>query len=141
MRIKLRTWDEVVTLAKKHGDFTKRNDGTVMAFSLTVDDLPWGRHTEVVDVDSYNDYLVLNASGDNCWFVHSYMIDDTSTTSDDLLRYGKIITDDVYGSVTTNFGKQQVVRIRLIAYESELWYHKMVDGDVVERRKVGMANA
>lgn len=141
MRIKLRTWDEVVTLAKKHGDFTKRNDGTLMAFSLTVDDLPWGRHTEVVDVDSYNDYLVLNASGDNCWFVHSYMIDDTSTTSDDLLRYGKIITDDVYGSVTTNFGKQQVVRIRLIAYESELWYHKMVDGDVVERRKVGMANA
>lgn len=141
MRIKLRPWDEVVTLAKKHGDFTKRNDGTVMAFSLTVDDLPWGRHTEVVDVDSYDDYLVLNASGDNCWFVHSYMIDDTSTTSDDLLRYGKIITDDAYGSVTTNFGKWQAVRIRLIAYESELWYHKMVDGDVVERRKVGMADA
>lgn len=140
MRIKLKPWDEVVMLAKKHGDFTERDDGTVTAFGLMVDDLPWGHCTETVDVDSDDDYFVLNASGDNCWYVHSYMIDDTSTTSDDLLRYGKIIADDAYGGVTTNFGKRKAVRIRLISYNSDLYYHKMVDGDVVECRKVGRAD-
>lgn len=138
MMIKLKPWDEVVSLSKKYGDFAKRNDGSVAAFGLTVDDLPWGRSTKIVDANTYGDYFVLNASGDNCYYVHPYMImDDVSITSDDLLRYGEVIIDDAYASVVTEFGKRQAVRIRLIAYDSELWYHKMVDGDVVDFKRVG----
>lgn len=55
--------------------------------------------------------------------------------SDDVLRYGKIVTDDdvLWG----NHG----VRIRLISYDGDLYYHKMVNGDVVECRKVGRVDA
>lgn len=139
MKIKLKPWDEVVRLCKEHGDIvTEQYNGTVMAFNLTEDDLPWGRHTEVVDIVSDDDYLVLNASGDNCWFVRSYMTDNVS---DDLLRYGEVVTDDAYASVVTEFGKRRAVRIRLISYAGMIWYHKMVEGDVVECRKVGRVDA
>ena len=53
--------------------------------------------------------------------------------SDDVLRYGKIVTDDdvLWGN--------HAVRIRLISYDGDLYYHKMVNSDVVECRKIGMA--
>lgn len=133
MKIKLKPWDEVVSLSKKYGDFTEYDDGSVAAFSLTVNDLPWGQCTELIEVDAYGDYFVLNTSGDNCWFVHPYMIEQDSSISDDLLRYGEIITDDQIYSPN--------IRIRLISYDGMIWYHKMRDGNVVDCRYVGTVNA
>lgn len=142
MKIKLKPWGEVVALTKKRGNFvTECDDGTVVAFGLTADVLPWGQYTEAVGVNTDGNYFVLNKSGNNCRRVHPYMIDSTPPTSDDLLRYGKVIADDAYGSIATNFGKRQAVRIRLIAYDGKLWYHKMVDGNVVDFRRVGTADA
>lgn len=51
----------------------------------------------------------------------------------DILRYGTVITDDNFNHYFT--------RIRLISYNGELYYHKMVAGDVVECRKVGRVDA
>ena len=139
MKIKLKPWDEVVSLSKKYGDFTEYDDGSVAVFSLTVNDLPWGQCTELIDVDAYGNYFVWNASGDNCWFVHPYMIEQDSSISDDLLRYGEMFVDE--NMLLSNDDAHDHIRIRLISYGGMIWYHKMVDGEVVDCRRVGKANA
>lgn len=139
MKIKLKTWDEVVSLSKKYGDFTEYDDGSVVAFSLTVNDLPWGQYTELIDVDAYGNYFVWNASGDNCWFVHPYMTEQDSSISDDLLRYGEMLVDE--NMLLSNDDAHDHIRIRLISYGGMIWYHKMVDGEVVDCRRVGTADA
>lgn len=55
-------------------------------------------------------------------------------TSDDVLRYGEILTDDIFdlGSDWKNYD----VRIRTIRYESRIFYHKMVNGEVVEFKEL-----
>ena len=53
--------------------------------------------------------------------------------SDDLLCYGEVITDDQIYSPN--------IRIRLIAYNGNLYYHKMRGGEVIECRRVGAAYA
>lgn len=139
MKIKLKPWDEVVSLSKKYGDFTEYNDGIVAAFNLTVNDLPWGQCTELIDVDAYGNYFVWNASGDNCWFVHPYMTEQDSSMSDNLLRYGEMLVDE--NMLVSNDDAHDHIRIRLIAYDGMIWYHKMVNGEVVDYRRVGTANA
>ena len=61
--------------------------------------------------------------------------DDEPVNPDDILRYGKVITDDDV------LWCNHAVRIRLVSYNGNLYYHKMVDGDVFECRKVGGTNA
>lgn len=52
----------------------------------------------------------------------------------ELLRYGTIIEDDELFTDT-----HQYVRIRLIAYNGDLYYYKIVSGEVVECKIVGKA--
>lgn len=62
-------------------------------------------------------------------------LQDEERNPGDILRYGKIVTDDdvLWGN--------HAVRIRLVSYDGDLYYYKTVNGDVVECRKVGRANA
>ena len=57
---------------------------------------------------------------------------------DNILRYGKVITYD--DMLVSDHDAYEHIRIRLIAYNDDLYYHKMVDGEVVECRKVGRAD-
>ena len=139
MEIKLKPWDEVVSLSKKYGDFTEYDDGSVAAFSLTVNDLPWGQCTELIEVNAYGDYFVLNASGDNCWFVHPYMTEQGPSISDYLLRYGEMLVDE--DMLVSDDDAHDHIRIRLISYGGMIWYHKMVGGEVVDCRRVDTADA
>lgn len=56
-------------------------------------------------------------------------------TPDEALRYGEVLTDDmVFGElkgICTDY-----VRIRTILYESRIFYHKMVNGEVVEFKEL-----
>ena len=61
--------------------------------------------------------------------------------SENVLRYGLVITDDAFGKTVTEFGKRNAIRIRLISYFDQLYYHKMIDGEVVDFKVVGKANA
>lgn len=65
--------------------------------------------------------------------------EDDEGTGDDvfgyLQHYGKIITDDEMFTDT-----HQYVRIRLISCDGELYYHKIVSGEVVECKIVGKTN-
>ena len=54
----------------------------------------------------------------------------------DLLDYGEFITDDEYQE-KIDTRHWHIGRIRLISYQGELYYHKMINGVVVECRKVG----
>lgn len=55
-------------------------------------------------------------------------------TPDDALRYGEVLTDDIFdlGSDWKNYD----VRIRTIHYESHIFYHKMVNDEVVEFKEL-----
>nr|DAW16703.1 MAG TPA: hypothetical protein [Caudoviricetes sp.] len=56
--------------------------------------------------------------------------------ADDVLRYGTILTDD--NLIHTCKDEGDYVRIRIIAYNGIIYYHKMIDGEVVEFKKVGV---
>ena len=60
-----------------------------------------------------------------------YLID--KVTDKDVLRYGEIINDESY--VLSN---GQNVRIRIISYNDYIYYHKMVDGEVVDFKSIGL---
>ena len=54
-------------------------------------------------------------------------------TPDDALRYGEILTDD---SCYVNGLNGGYYRIRTIRYESRIFYHKMVNGEVVKFKEL-----
>lgn len=100
--------------------------------------------------------VVLKAEGDEIFvqWPHSTTSDDDmwwcfktnveimpETNSENVLRYGWVITDDAFGNTVTEFGQRNAIRIRLIYYCNELYYHKMINGEVVDFKVVGKANA
>lgn len=58
------------------------------------------------------------------------VVEEYNDDNDDVLRYGEVITND-------EIDGEEYIRIQLIAYDGDLYYHKMVDGEVVDFRKVG----
>lgn len=66
-----------------------------------------------------------------------YLIDKITDideiTNKDVLRYGEIINDE---SFVLSDG--QNVRIRIISYNDYIYYHKMVDGEVVDFKPIGL---
>ena len=61
-----------------------------------------------------------------------YLIDEV--TDKDVLRYGEIINDESFVLYSG-----QNVRIRIISYNDYIYYHKMVNGEVVEFKEIGLA--
>ena len=60
-------------------------------------------------------------------------------TLDDALRYGEILTDDeLYCNILGAgwFSDYGYIRIRTIRYDERIFYHKMVDGEVVEFKEL-----
>ena len=52
-------------------------------------------------------------------------------TPDDALRYGDVLTDDVY-----SLDMIWHYRIRTIRYDNRIFYHKMINGEVVEFKEL-----
>ena len=62
-------------------------------------------------------------------------------TPDDALRYGDILTDDEFECDILDYTGFQIAetnyhRIRTIRYEYRIFYHKMVNGEVVEFKEL-----
>ena len=84
----------------------------------------WGKVREVYkDSDYFQDVK------DGYQFPN-YLIADI--TSVDVLRYGKVIINEEF----VEYGS---IRIRIISYNGSIYYHKMVNGDVVEFKEIGLA--
>lgn len=60
-----------------------------------------------------------------------YLID--KVTDKDVLRYGEIINDESFALYNG-----QNVRIRIVSYNDHIYYHKMVDGEVVDFKPIGL---
>ena len=57
-------------------------------------------------------------------------------TSDDVLRYGDVLTDDNLYIIEFCPKKENYTRIRTISYDNRIFYHKMVNGEVVEFKEL-----
>ena len=60
-------------------------------------------------------------------------------TPDEALRYGEVLTDDnLYCEIQAEdgFEDHKFVRIRTISYDNRIFYHKMVNGEVVEFKEL-----
>ena len=57
-------------------------------------------------------------------------------TSDEALRYGEVLTDDNWFCFNCDDAKEDFVRIRTISYDNRIFYHKMVNGEVVEFKEL-----
>lgn len=64
--------------------------------------------------------------------------EDMELLSLELLRYGKYLTDDQI-CVPQNQGQSCCynIRIRCIEYNGFIYYHKMLDGETVDIKKIG----
>lgn len=137
MKVRIKNWDDAVKAA-----LTDAYDWDVEDDSIFFIGRECGAWGEVVE--GYKDGIYFCGCNDFEYplcVVDENVEDDTELVNpDNILRCGKVITDDAYASVVTEFGRRQAIRIRLIAYNDDLYYHKMVGGDLVECRKVGGAD-
>lgn len=98
----------------------------------------------VIIEDDGNSILVQwernTTSGDDMWWCFKTDVEIMpEANSENVLRYGMVITDDMM--FTDNADWAGYVRIRLIKYCGNLYYHKMVDGKTIDFKIVGKANA
>ena len=137
MKVRIKNWDDAVKAALADSEDWYVNDDSI--FGICSEFGAWG---EVVE--GHKDgkcFCGGNSFAYPLCVVDEIVEDNTELVNpDNILRCGKVITDDAYASVVTEFGRRQAIRIRLIAYKDDLYYHKMVGGDLVECRKVGMTD-
>lgn len=58
---------------------------------------------------------------------------DKESIANDILRYGTILTDDELWDET-----DACIRIKIVSYEQTVYYVKMVNGEIVEFKRVGV---
>ncbi len=133
MKVRIKDWDEAVKAALTNDEDWYVENGSI--FGISGEYGAWG---EVVE--GYKDGKYFR---DEHHFAYPLCVvdkiedDNVSVNPDDILRYGEVITDD---DVSAYYDSENV-RIRLIAYDGKLYRHKMVDGEVIDCRYVGKANA
>ena len=99
------------------------NDKTVWGVNKT-----WAGWGQVRDVYKFIDYFRDVEDG---YDFPLYLID--KVTDKDVLRYGEIINDESYVLYSG-----QNVRIRIFSYNDYIYYIKMVDGEVVDFKPIGL---
>ena len=104
------------------------NDGTVLGVSYRWEG--WGQARDVDDKDTdYANNVFVFRDVEDGYSLPNYLID---ATPEDVLRYGEIIINEEF----VEYGS---IRIRIISYSGSIYYHKMVNGDVVGFKKIGLA--
>lgn len=105
--------------------------------------IPWGKKVEV-DINTLSNGCIPTYKL-NGFFVPTcvFKVDDENLDDDesldkesianDILRYGTILTDDELWDET-----DACVRIKIVSYEQAVYYIKMVNGEIVEFKKVGV---
>ena len=140
MKVRIKGWNDAVksALADSENWYVELvKDGSIFGIDRQCGD--WGI---VVEGNEKGRYF--------CTSTYAYpmcvvdKLQDYEPNPDDVLRYGAVITDDKLHTISSDVDRRPVtgdVRIRLIEFNSDLYYHKMVDGDVIECHKVGRVDA
>ena len=93
---------------------------------------------KVIDVNTVTSYIpnytLLDEDGVTKW--ESYCIKwHKLMTPDECLRYGEVLADDnLY--CKTKAEDYKFIRIRTICYDNRIFYHKMVNGEVIEFKEL-----
>ena len=104
------------------------NDGTVLGISYRWEG--WGQARDVDDKDTdYANNVFVFRDVEDGYSLPNYLID---VTPEDVLRYGEVIINE-------EFVEYGPIRIRIISYDGSIYYHKMVNGEVVEFKEIGLA--
>ena len=135
MKVRIKNWDDAVKAALTDTYNWWVKDDSI--FGINSECGAWG---EVVEGHKDGVYF---CGGNNFVYplcvVDEIVEDNTELVNpDNILRYGKVIIDD--NMLVSDYDTYEHIRIRLISYNGDLYYQKMVNGDVVECRKVGMAD-
>lgn len=141
MKVRIKDWDDAVKAALADSDNWHVEDDSIFGIKRECGD--WG---EVIEGYKDGEYF----SSGNCFSYPLCVVDeiieddDEPVNPDDILRYGKVITDDQIYTINVDVDRRPVtgdVRIRLVEFDGLLFYHKMVNGDVVDCRWVGKTDA
>lgn len=96
-------------------------------------------------------YTVKKRTDINHWIPNYILIDEKEkklnnfcvgwvklVTPDEALRYGEILTDDMVFDAPKSKSVLDMdwIRIRTISYNNRIFYHKMVNGEVVEFKEL-----
>ena len=93
--------------------------------------IPWGKKVEV-DINTLsNGYIPVYVLNGLLVPTCVFKVDDANPN--DVLRYGTILTDDELWDET-----DACVRIKIVSYEQIVYYVKMINGEAVEFKKVGV---
>lgn len=77
-------------------------------------------------------YTLLDEDGETEW--ENYCLKWYKVVTDkEVIKYGNILTDDSYYIDSLNGGSH---RIRILSYDNRIFYHKMVNGEVVEFKEL-----
>lgn len=89
---------------------------------------------EIVDIDEVTNALPKYKLHDDWGDFWSYCFGwNKEYNVNEVLRYGNILTDDSYYVDGLNGGSH---RIRTISYDNRVFYHKMVNGEVIEFKEL-----
>ena len=92
-------------------------------------DKTWAGWGQIRDVEKRFDNSFCDV--EDGYVFPSYLIDEI--TNKDVLRYGEIISDESF-----ILSDGQNIRIRIVSYNDYNYYHKMVDGKVVDFKSIGL---
>lgn len=91
-------------------------------------------YLEIVDIDEVTNALPKYKLHDDWGDFWSYCFGwEKEYNVNEALRYGNILTDDNYYVDGLNGGSH---RIRTISYDNRIFYHKMINGEVVEFKEL-----
>ena len=124
MKVKIMDYEtaKAEVLAREQDSYYA-NDKTVWGVDKT-----WAGWGQVRDVYTGINYFCDVEDG---YKFPLYLID--KVTDKDVLRYGEIISDESF----VLYGGQNV-RIRIFSHNNYIYYHKMVDGEVVDFKPIGL---
>lgn len=91
-------------------------------------------YLEIVDIDEVTNALPKYKLHDDWGDFWSYCFGwNKEYNANEVLKYGNILTDDSYYVDGLNGGSH---RIRTVSYDNRIFYHKMVNGEVVEFKEL-----
>lgn len=131
MKVHIKDWADAVKAAL--ADSNNWNNWLVEDNSIFGIEREYGDWGMVVEGDEKGRYFYVGNYAYPMCVVDK--LQNEKPNSDDVLRYGNIIKLDNFFTDTYLY-----IRISLVEYGGSLYYHKRVNGEIVEFRRVGKAD-
>lgn len=130
MKMKLKNFDDAFEVGRQ---FSRCSyvlySGEKCIFGLFESTIPWGEYIEVKFDEQCGD--IRYYTYDRYYIPHFCFEKEIALTAENVMRCGNILED------TEIIGKYSYYRIKIMAYEKEVYYIKMKDGEIITFKKIG----